>query len=241
MNNKPSLYLATPCYGGMVCQEFMQSVLRTLHVCMLNQITLNVFMMGNESLITRGRNQLVAEFMASKFSHLIFIDADIEYDPNDILKLISHNKPVVTGAYPLKVDPVAYMINPTSEGKKNNDLVEVKDAGTGFMMIQRDVIEKMQKAYPELHYTGDFDNDQYRKDLADKNEHKEQLKKNLYSLFDTSHDKENNNNYLSEDFTFCRRWQKIGGEIWLDTSITLNHIGKKNYKGDCSKIFNYEN
>jgi hypothetical protein len=204
---------------------------------MINQVGLQVFMIGNESLITRGRNQLVSEFMASDCSHLMFVDADIEFNPSDVLKLISHGKPIVTGAYPLKVEPTTYVINEAYNAEKDGNLIEIKDAGTGFMMIERGVIEKMQEAYPELHYTGDLERNEYRKDLTGKDDHKNKLKKNLYSLFDTSHDKEDNNNYLSEDYTFCRRWQKIGGKIWLDTTISLNHIGRKIYKGNSSEIF----
>jgi hypothetical protein len=232
----PKIFLATPCYGGMVCQEFMQSVLCTLHTCMVNGIGLQVFMIGNESLITRGRNQLVSEFMASDCSHLMFIDADIEFSANEILKLISHDKGIAVGAYPLKQEPTTYVLNTAPDAKEEGGLIEVLDAGTGFMMIKRETITKMKEGYPELHYTGDLERDEYRQDLIGKNDHKEKLKQNLFSLFDTSHDKENNNNYLSEDYTFCRRWQKIGGTIWLDTTISLNHIGRKVYRGDSSKI-----
>ena len=235
------LFLATPCYGGMVCQEFMQSVLCTLHTCMINRVGLQVFMIGNESLITRGRNQLVAEFMASDCSHLMFVDADIEFNPHDILKLISHNKPIVAGAYPLKKEPTSYVVNLSPDALQLDDLVEVMDAGTGFMMIKREVITKMQNAHPELHYSGDLEGDEYRKDLKGKEDHRQRLKENLYSLFDTSHDKGDNNNYLSEDYTFCRRWQKIGGKIWLDSTVKLNHVGRKIYKGDASLIFPNEN
>jgi len=239
-SNPPSskVFLATPCYGGMVCQEFLQSVLKMLYTCMVNKVGLQVFTIGNESLITRGRNQLVAEFMASDCSHLMFIDADIEFDPDDVLKLISHDKPIVVGAYPLKIEPISYVINTVSgEPEKNKNLIEVKDAGTGFMMIRRDAIESMQKSYPELHYTGDLAGDSFRQDLIGKEDHKEKLKQNLYSLFDTSHDKDANNAYLSEDYTFCRRWQRINGKIWLDSTINLNHIGRKIYKGNVSKMF----
>ena len=230
------IFLATPCYGGMVCQEYMQSVLRTLHVCMMNAIPLQVFMIGNESLITRGRNQLVSEFMASDSSHLLFVDADIEYDAIEVIKLLHHNKEVVVGAYPLKSEPTNYVINYLENSESSDNLKEVKDAGTGFMMISRGAIEKMQKAYPELHYEGDLDNDLYRKDLINQPEKRQKLKENLFSLFDTSHDTDDNNKYLSEDFTFCRRWQKIGGKIWLDPTITLNHVGRKVFQGNTSKI-----
>lgn len=117
------------------------------------------------------------------------------------------------------------------------DLIEVKNAGTGFMLIRRSVIRAMQLEYPELHYTTDYDGNSYRQDLIGKDEHRQKLRKNLYSLFDTSHDKENNNEYLSEDYTFCKRWRDMGGKVWLDKSIKLDHIGRKMFKGDISKVF----
>jgi hypothetical protein len=235
----PKIFLATPCYGGMVCQEFMQSVLTTLHACMVNGVGLQVFMVGNESLIPRGRNQIVSEFMCSDCSHLFFVDADIQFNAQDVLKLINHDKDVVVGAYPLKSDPIRYFINwkyKESEADEKSTLREVTDAGTGFMMIKKEVIEKMKSEYTELHYTGDLNDDSYRQDLQGDYIKRQKLKENLYSLFDTSHDKENNNDYLSEDYTFCRRWQKMGGKIWLDTTIKLNHIGRKVYAGDISRV-----
>ena len=237
--NISKIFLATPCYGGIVWQEFMQSVLTTLHACMVNGVGLQVFMVGNESLIPRGRNQIVSEFMSTDCSHLFFVDADIQFQAEEVLKLINHNKDVVVGAYPLKSDPIRYFIqwkNTERDPDENLSLREVVDAGTGFMMIKRNVIEKMKAEYPELHYTGDLNDDSYRQDLQNDYVKRQKLKENLYSLFDTSHDKENDNNYLSEDYTFCRRWQKIGGKIWLDTTIKLNHIGRKVYRGDTSEL-----
>lgn len=236
-SRQPKIFLATPCYGGMVCQEYMQSVLCTLHSCMMHSVPLQVFMIGNESLIPRGRNQLVSEFMTSDSTHLLFVDSDIEFHPDDVLKLIQHDKDVVVGAYPLKMEPINYVVDCVSQKPSSSSVLrEVKDAGTGFMMISRGAIEKMQLSHPELQYNGDLDNDTYRKDLRLDPEKREKLKQNLFSLFDTSHDVENNNNYLSEDYTFCRRWQKIGGKIWLDPTIKLNHIGRKVFRGDISRI-----
>lgn len=234
----PKVFIGVPCFGGMVCQEFFQSTLLTLSNCLFNKIALQIFTIGNESLITRARNQLVSEFMASDCSHLMFIDSDLRFDGNAVMKLLSHDKPIVTAAYPLKIEPITYFIEPVkkNEGAKG-DLIEVKNAGTGFMLIRRSVIRSMQLEYPELHYTTDYDGNSYRQDLIGKDEHRQKLRKNLYSLFDTSHDKENNNEYLSEDYTFCKRWRDMGGKVWLDKSIKLDHIGRKMFKGDISKVF----
>ena len=108
-----------------------------------------------------------------------------------------------------------------------NGAVEVLDASTGFFLIKREVIEKMMNEYPELHYRNDSNID-------------EKFNKYCYSFFDTVHDPDDNR-YLSEDYTFCRRWQKIGGEIWLDPNTKLNHIGAYTFEGDVSKIINREN
>ena len=235
--NKPiSLYVATPCYGGMVTQEYALSMMSLVHLCFVSNVPLNVRLMGNESLITRGRNHLISSFMASEFENFMFIDADIEFDPADVIKLLKYNEPFVAGAYPLKTEPTKYVLNSLNNEKheKYDNLVSVKDTGTGFMLIKREVIETMKEAYPELHYETDLDCESFMEINDEK--YRDKLKENLFSLFDTMHDKEDKNRYLSEDFTFCKRWKDIGGKIWLDNDINLNHIGRKKYSGDPEKI-----
>ena len=235
--NKPtSLFVATPCYGGMVTQEYALSMMELTHACLFNNIQLSVRLVGNESLITRGRNHLVSAFMASDFENFMFIDADIEFDAMDVIKMLKYDELVLSGAYPLKTEPIKYVVNGMSNKKHNKyeNLLSVRDTGTGFLLFKREVIEKMKKAYPELHYETDLDCESYM-GIQDEN-YKNKLKENLYSLFDTMHDTEDNNRYLSEDFTFCKRWKDIGGEIWLDTDINLSHVGRKKYVGDSDKI-----
>ena len=237
-----SIFIATPCYGGMVCQEYTQSLLSLLMCCFQSRVNCSFNLASNESLITRGRNHMVSQFMNSGCTHMIFIDADISFQGSDVLKLLKHNLPVVCGAYPLKTDESNYVFNLKDANKlnrfKDTTIFEVLDAGTGFMMIERSVIEDMQEKYPELHYETDFDSGyMHRENLSESDILG--LKKNLYSLFDTMHEKEHDNRYLSEDYTFCRRYQKIGGKIFIDGSILLHHIGRKVYNGDLSKIFNF--
>ena len=104
--------------------------------------------------------------------------------------------------------------------------VEVLDASTGFWLMKRTVVEKMIEAYPELFYLNDSSIDP-------------KFNQYCYSFFDTIHDPDDNR-YLSEDYTFCRRWQKIGGQIWLDPNTKLNHVGSYTFEGDVNKIFNWE-
>lgn len=252
------LMIATPCYGGMIGSAFMRSMLQTQNLFNQAGIRFSFVSIDNESLVTRARNNLMAMFLANPApTHLMFIDADIGWDGTDILRMLHWDKDVICGAYPKKgikwadikkavqQDPnindsqmewhssnyvvnITWKDNPKVEGQKiasvdGSGNVEVEDAGTGFMIIRRSVIEKIIKAQPELKYENDMP-------LA------EEVKKHSYSLFDTMHCPDTNR-YLSEDYTFCRRWQKLGGEIWIDPRTQLSHWGGHSYKGNITKIF----
>ena len=225
---KMNIFFATPCYGGMVTDQFFLSMFRVSQTFMQHGINFRITTLRNESLITRGRNILTAMFLESDCSHLMFIDADIEFQADDLLRMMAYDKPIMAAAYPKKALPIQYAINFKfiNQEKKQirieNGAVEVLDASTGFFLVKRDVIEKMMQEYPELHYRNDSNID-------------EKFNKYCYSFFDTIHDPEDNR-YLSEDYTFCRRWQKLGGEIWLDPNTKLNHVGTYSFEGDVTKI-----
>ena len=233
-----NVFIATPCYGGMVTQEFTQSLLGFLVSCFSNKVNCHIELAGGESLITRGRNHLVSKFMASDCTHLMFIDADIQFEGDDVIKLLRHNLPVVCGAYPTKSLKERYVINLIDREKvgffPNTKVTEVADAGTGFMLISRETIEKMQESYPELHYEGDFDGG-YQTLRGYSNEEIKEMRKNLYSLFDTVHEP-HSDSYLSEDYAFCKRWRDVGGSIFIDASILLNHIGRHVFQGNVNNI-----
>jgi len=256
---KNKFFIATPCYGGQLNEPYFRSVIKMMTFFNGHQIPLAFGTIANESLVTRARNVLVAYFLASDYTHLMFIDADIEFQTEDILKLYAHKKDVVVGAYPKKgvawdkiranlTDPANknkelsdrdmasfgsdYAINFKFVDKESktigveNGLIKLHDAGTGFMMISREAILKMIKAYPELKYNNDV------------NINNESLKDHFYALFDTMIDPIDRR-YLSEDYTFCRRWQEIGGDVWLDPSISLNHYGHFCFQGNPEAIINF--
>ena len=228
-----NIFFATPCYGGMVTDQFFLSMFRVSQTFMQHGINFRITTLRNESLITRGRNILTAMFLESDCSHLMFIDADIEFQADDLLRMMAYDKPIMAAAYPKKALPIQYAINFKfiNQEKKQirieNGAVEVLDASTGFFLVKREVVEKMMQAYPELHYRNDSNID-------------EKFNKYCYSFFDTIHDPEDNR-YLSEDYTFCRRWQKLGGEIWLDPNTKLNHVGTYSFEGDVTKIIQQGN
>ena len=249
---KEKIFIATPCYGGQLTEAYFRSTIRLLTFCNQHQIPIAFGTIANESLVTRARNVLVAYFLQSDFTRLMFIDADIEFQVEDVIKLIAHNKEVAVGAYPKKgvnwqriresvkqteqpYDDKAiasfgsdYAINfkfINREAKQiaiENGLIRLHDGATGFMMIKREVILKMIEKYPELKYNNDLNTPP-------------ELNPHFYAFFDTMIDPKDRR-YLSEDYTFSRRWQEIGGEIWLDPSISLNHYGSFNFQGNPQQI-----
>jgi hypothetical protein len=229
---KQNIFFATPCYGGMITDQYFLSMFKTTQVVSQLPVPFRLTTLRNESLVTRARNILTAMFLDSESTHLFFLDADIEWEPDAILRAVSANKDVVASAYPKKALPIQYALNfkfvdPVNKRiRYENGLVEVLDASTGFFCIKRSVFDRMMLEYPELHYKNDSNIDP-------------KLGKYCYAFFDTHIDEEDRR-YLSEDYRFCRLWQKLGGEIWLDPKTKLNHIGTHTFEGNVSQIINFQ-
>ena len=255
------IFIATPCYGGQLGEPYFRSMMRLAILCNKYNLKYTVSTLANESLVTRGRNTLTSFFMENKdATHLFFIDADIEFNPEDVLRMVAYDKPVVVGAYPKKALNWTSIINAaradeteteeTIEGHSSNyvvnfdfvkddkgnntpqvqiedNLVKLKDAGTGFMCIQKQVIQDLFDEHPEMKYVNDINVDQ-------------KFEPFMYALFDTMIDPESRR-YLSEDYTFCRLWQNMGGTIYLDPRTALSHVGHYTFRGNIRKLFTGEN
>jgi hypothetical protein len=259
--NKPRLYILTPCYGSMCYVNYVSCLMNTMNVFKSLNIDVHVEFCKNDSLVSRARNNLIARAMFDlKMTHVLFIDSDISWEPVSILKLLISEKHLVGGVYPLKhynwdrlikdpLNPYRSDIIPSWIKSKNesqlkdiiddetiiqnkllsyninyldnylqidDNLAKVKHTATGFMMIQRSVLENMMKAFPSTKYVDDV--------------HflREEENNFAYALFDCGVE---DNHYYSEDWLFCHRWQKMGGDIFIDVSINLNHTGVEDYKG----------
>ncbi len=236
---RPTVFIATPCFGGLVSQHYMQSVISLIQYAGQAGFDAMLALLGHDSLITRSRNTLVTQFLQSPATHLLFIDADISFDPSQVYDMLAFDKEVVAGIYPLKVinwDNAAMQRlasgNETFQSAPllyvgtlcvGNELERIGRfatgiyCGGGFLMIKREVIEKMIAAYPESRYKSVH---AYSNAKGDE----------YYALFDCLIDPETKA-YISEDFGFCQKWRDIGGKIWLDTESRLTHIGAFNFVG----------
>ena len=249
---KTKLFVATPCYNGMVNVKYMQSVMNLQLVLLNNDIEFQYYTIPFDSLIPRARNACITRFMSTDCTHLIFIDSDIEFSPIDVVKMINMDKDVLGGCYSKKAidfssihknfDKVentmelvqsagkyTFNFKPTESHKIENGCIEVLDAPIGFLLIKRNVITKMIEAYPEREYINDVAPYNIKDD--DK----------FYDFFPSSTYKEEDgiNRYLSEDYGFCRLWQNIKGEIYIDLTISLNHIGQFIYCGNPMTFLRY--
>jgi len=244
---KLSVMIATPCYGGLLTEAYLHGIMSVTQSAAKNNYIVHLNTMGNESLITRARNTLVSQFLdeddkdSNAFTHLMFIDADIGFNGEAVTRILQSGYDIACGVYPRKsidweslpklfkksnkhIEQRVLGYNLNFADPKNiiveKGFAEVMDAATGFMCIKKEVFRKMMKSYPNLKYTSDqiINNKRYGS-------------KNCYAFFDCIID-EKSNRYLSEDYAFCRLWQKIDGKIHSDLRSPLTHYGTYPFAGN---------
>ena len=261
---KKKLFVATPMYGGQCAGMYTKACIDLATMCANYGVECRFFFIFNESLITRARNYLVDEFLrAEDFTHLMFIDSDINFNPKDVLSLAvlcNDERPVIGGPYGKKCiawerirtavdvgiadeDPDElskftgdFVFNPVQGTKEMqiNEPVEVLEIGTGFMMAQREVFSKWKEAYPQFNYKPDHNRSEHF--TGDRY---------IHAYFDTVIDNEkympmgssnNSDRYLSEDYAFCQLARHIGIKIYLCPWMKLGHIGTYVFDGTMADL-----
>ena len=243
------LVVATPCFGGQVSTIYVNSIFALQSaVRSLSNLRLKVELRDGDALITRARANLMTSFLDDpSATHLLFIDADIGFTPDQVFRLIESGADVVAGVYPIKrvnwekaqraIEgrrpniPAASLdyvleINDPDHIAVVNGFTRVRYAGTGFLMVRRQVFERMcaHADYASLKFSGEHSHDA----LAGS--------PNRFALFECMIDPATGT-YLSEDFAFCKRWTDIGGEIWADLQSRLDHVGPSVFRGEVASQF----
>lgn len=248
---KNKIFIATPMYGGQANGLYVKSILDLQSLMGHYGVETRFSFLFNESLITRARNYLVDEFLRSEdYTHLLFIDSDIGFDPNDITAMLAMNRDVIGGPYPKKainwknvalaaskLTPESspseleavigdYVFNPVPGTKdfKVTEPLEVMEIGTGYMLIKRGVFDKFREEYPHLRYKPDHAG-QANFDGS----------RYIHAYFDTVIDPDSHR-YLSEDYMFCQYWRAIGGKIWLCPWMKTTHVGTYGFSGNMERI-----
>lgn len=243
------LFIPIICYNHMCHSAFMFSLMKLILALKDKGIDVSIFPIGFDSLVCRARNAAIAHFMSKNYTHILFLDTDIEFQPEDIFKMLNAKEKVVGGAYAQKwlnmnkiktvfsrenvpVNPMLLCTNHSVHiepfGNNTEDKLEVQYLTSGCMLIEKSVIDIMTRAYPERRYTNDIDG--YAG--ADKDM--------FYNFFSVEINNETNR-YESEDYSFCRLWRERGGHVYVIPDISLTHYGWFGYQTNLKTQLEDEN
>ena len=252
---KPKLYILTPCYGSLCFVNYVKCIMATKDLLTRFNIPVTIEFCRNDSLVSRARNNLVAKAMDdSECTHIMFIDADITWDPVDILKLIMSDKCLCGGVYPLK----HYYWEKLSKGENViRDWIDKKNNSQFASNISDESAIQYNLLKYNINYIDSILNIEANlakvKHLATgfmmfKREVIENMAKAYphtkytddvgflqgsendyaYALFDCG---VQDNHYFSEDWMFCHRWTEMGGNIYVNVGINLTHTGNEDFNG----------
>lgn len=211
------LVIGTPTHDGRFTLQYLRSFMRTIEALRGLGVTCDLITVPGESLITRARNHIVRQFRQTTGTHLLMIDEDMGWEPQSVIRLLvaAQDVDVVGGCGPRKAYPITFCGNfpggDRIELHPANGLVRLDEIGSGFLLMTRKCLDMMCETYLELRYI------------------EPPAMIELFALFDC---KIEAGRYWSEDFAFSRRWRAIGGTVWADPQITLEHVGTHVWKGD---------
>lgn len=249
------LYIAFPAYSCQVNKEFATSLFSLQAACIRNRIACTIDSIGNESLVHRARNILTARFLKNEAAtHLVFIDADIAFNPDSLFKLVRADKPIISGVYAKKglqwenmqrrVDEWCNKYGKSPEDLSHQQLLDfaldyninirpgketlIKDGIAPVLDTATGFLVIQRQALQQMY-------DHYRSTLLCVNDIPSSGKHipEYVAVFDCMIDPESRR-YLSEDYAFSRRWQMMDPEnniIYADLSIPLGHVGSHQFCG----------
>jgi len=243
MTKKGNIFVCTPMYGGMCTGYYTQSLLTLGPVLNQNGYDMAYSAMFNESLIQRGRNALAHGFMQRpECTHLMFIDADIKFNPQDIIKMIEADKDIICGIYPKKEINWVEVEKAVKEGVPTDKLktrtasvvvnlkdyagsvtvpvsepVEIFNGGTGFMLIKRNTFEVMKSV------VNSYNNDVLFLDGGISND---RITEYFACAIEPGTER-----LLSEDYFFCWKAREAGLKVWAAPWAQLGHFGSYLFEG----------
>ncbi len=229
------IFVATPAYGGLISAAYAESQLASALWCLRNGIQFAWIYVTNDALIVRARNRCVGTFLRTDFTHLLFADADLGWNPQDLANLLAADVPVVAGTYPIKQLPIKLNFNVLKEDLLDcavasldpycetgfqrwreqradaRGLVEVRHVPTGFLLIERSVFEQL---VPHV--------DSYACDYPEAPPNAID-----YNFFPATISQ---GTLLSEDWAFCELCRSHGIPIYLNTNVIASHMGNYQFK-----------
>ncbi len=213
--NTKRLFIGLPIYG-QVDPWFWQSTMKLVREF---GGEVSIFPLVGDSLIPRARNSITAKFLKSDCTHLLFIDSDIMFSADHIRRILSHDEDIVGGFYPIKRDGAFKLCCntlPSDPGLREDGLNPMKYMGSGFLLVDRKVIEKMIEVHgKDIEYSPDHAREEIEWDF---------WRVGVYDYKDGTRRR-----YLSEDWYFCQVALDLGFKVWGDSRVALKHSGSAIY------------
>jgi choline kinase len=206
--------IGTPSYDGRIDVWFANSLVQTVKIAEKEGIFVHAIYTSYDSLVQRARNSLVKLAIDGGYDDLFFIDSDTEWEPEWFFNILNRPEPIIGGALIKKTEKEGYTVKLVDKKLKYSEdkkLLEVDGVGTGFMKVSKFAFDKLWEASDE--YTSEGEKHRM--------------------VFDI---KVENGDLISEDYVLCNKWKALGYKVWLDPTITCNHIGIKKFKGDFKKF-----
>ena len=249
------IMIATPMYGGMATGGYTKSSVDLGQQAAKYGVDIGFFYLFNESLITRARNYLVDEFMRSHYTHLMFIDSDIQFDPQDVLTLAAiadpeSDKDIVCGAYPKKTIAWEKIKRAVDKGVADGDPNVLENYVGDFVFNPAPGTSEIRINEPVEVLEGGTGFMMIQKSVFERfgNAHPELLytpdhvrtanfdgSRQIYAYFDTVIDTKSNR-YLSEDYMFCQWARELGIKVWMCPWMRLKHMGSYIFGGDLASL-----
>lgn len=208
------VFVGVPIYGAIPA-GFFQSMMQ-FHAD--PKVEAYLHLKVGDSLVSRARNCLAADFLATDCTHLLFIDSDLVFSADQVARLVSHDVDIVGGCYPAKAEgKIKWIVNTHHEPKEiqANGLQEMRYVGTGFMLVKREIFLRMIEQFGEaISYKPD--------------ESKRSIEWDFFAVGPYQYP-DGSRRYLSEDWYFCQRALDLGFKVWADTRVILKHIGQAIY------------
>jgi len=207
--------IGTPAYDGKVDVWFAHSLVQTIKLSIEKGIQVNVIYPSYDSLVQRARNDLIKIALDGEYDDLFFIDSDVEWEPEWFFNILSRSEPLVGGALvkkSVKEDYTVKLLNKELIYSFDKKLIEVDGVGTGFLKVNKFALQKLwdiSEPYSSINH------------------------ESCRMVFDI---KVENGELVSEDYILCNKWKSLGYKVWLDPTITCNHIGTKKYIGNINKF-----
>jgi hypothetical protein len=208
--------IAVPAYSWVIFLPTMRSLIGDIRILWERGDKVTIYDECGCTDLSVARASMVSAFLSGDADCLVSIDNDVGWEPGSLVKLVDHPVDMVAGVYPKRADPIEYPIRyldePTIPYDQDTGLLEVEAVQGGFVRYSRSCLERMVTAYSDTEYVS------LRYPYG-----------KLHGLFDYLPHGETR---FGEDFAFCQRWRAIGGQVWVDPTIKMLHIGYKTFLGD---------